>query len=173
MDGRVPVIIATVLMGFNQEEVVELTKWAKKIGCASVLFQILYQNFGANYDREWHKKSEFWPRDASRMDSVIDDLIKLKREGMPILNSVRQLKLMKIYFRDPDQMKNFNKCKVGVSNFLIDPYGDTRLCYHMEPIGDIRQSIPSDFWNSKKAKSERVRIKNCERSCSLMNCNYP
>lgn len=171
LDGAIPVIIATVLSGYNQKEVIDLARWAREKGCAGILFQALFQNPNGGSDPRRHENSDLWPQDINDMDSVIDGLARLKREGMPVLNSVRQLELMKAYFRDPLQISSLYKCKVGVSNLVVDSYGKAGFCGNIGPIGDLKHFTPRELWNSKEARSARIKVKNCAKNCRIMNCN--
>lgn len=63
-------------------------------------------------------------------------------------------------------------CKTGDYNFLIDPYGNVRICFSLEPIGNLRTMLPENIWNSEEAENMRKIIANCNKSCKLLNCNY-
>ncbi len=67
---------------------------------------------------------------------------------------------------------NNEACKIGNYNFLIDPYGNVRVCFTFEPIGSLLKSTPECIWNSIEAKNIRKLISNCNKSCKLLNCNY-
>lgn len=63
-------------------------------------------------------------------------------------------------------------CKTGDYNFLIDPYGNVRICFSFEPIGNLRTMLPENIWNSENAENMRKQIAVCNKSCKLLNCNY-
>jgi MoaA/NifB/PqqE/SkfB family radical SAM enzyme len=96
------------------------------------------------------------PEAASR---AIDELIGLKRQGWPIMNTVEHLELMKRYFRAPDQtyskvrshdlQLDSRHCRAAVSDFDIASNGDVRLCYRMDPIGNVRSADPEDLWEGR------------------------
>jgi len=69
-------------------------------------------------------------------------------------------------------MKEERVCGVAYSAFIIKDKGDVYLCRSMEPIGNIKESTPEEIWNSKKAEEIRERIKRCNKSCKVLNCNY-
>ncbi len=74
----------------------------------------------------------------------------------------------------PDKKANETaaSCKIGHYNFLIDPYGDVRLCFNFEPVGSLKTSLPQNIWNSEEAEMCRHKIACCDKSCKLLNCNY-
>lgn len=63
-------------------------------------------------------------------------------------------------------------CRTGDYNFLIDPYGNVRICFSFEPIGNLRTMLPENIWNSEEAEKMRKKIAVCNKSCKLLNCNY-
>ena len=91
--------------------------------------------------------------------------------GYPILNSPRHLELMKQYFRSPQQLVGY-RCQVGHTNLAISPYGEVRICYQMEPIGNVGQQRLKDLWEGEQARACRDTIASCDRGCCIMNCNY-
>lgn len=169
----VEVSIATVLMGFNLKEILKLTEWVSKHdGICSIGFQPLFFDTGnTHYEKGWHHDNELWIHAKETLEVTIDSLIELKKSGYPISNAVEQLTLMKRYFADPDVTLPV-KCKVGVHNFSVDPYGDVRLCFMMDPIGNIQNEHPQIIWNSKEAQKRRKQIKQCSLTCRLQNCNF-
>jgi MoaA/NifB/PqqE/SkfB family radical SAM enzyme len=78
---------------------------------------------------------------------------------------------MKQYFRSPTTLPGY-KCLVGETNLAISPYGEVRLCYQMEPVGNVRESPLRSLWSGTPAIALRGVIDGCRRSCSIMNCNY-
>lgn len=63
-------------------------------------------------------------------------------------------------------------CKVAFSCLVINDEGEMRICRQMEPIGNIKDTLPSEAWNSEKAERVRCAIKKCTRDCRILNCNY-
>lgn len=63
-------------------------------------------------------------------------------------------------------------CQIGDYNFLIDPYGNVRVCFSFEPIGSLITMTPENIWTSEAAENMRKKIAKCEKSCKLLNCNY-
>ncbi|MFH1850041.1 MAG: radical SAM protein [archaeon] len=162
--------IATVLCSKNLDEAVQMVGWAEGLRLNGINFQPLTQNFGSAYDPNWHRQSEFWPKDLSLVNRVIDQLIRLKRHGAPIHNTILQLELIKEYFRDPE--RTVYSCKVGNTNFSVNEYGDVLLCFFMKPVGSILTGDPRKIWSSALADKRRSQISSCKRNCGLLNCNF-
>ncbi len=168
-----------IMAGFNASELPDLVRWADKVGIDAVAFQPLvhvssYQPHSQpfrSYQPDWTAVDPLWQADGAMQEAASDELIALKQAGSPILNSPRQLALMKSYFQDPNTAPPTN-CHVGVNTFLIDPYGKVRLCYTMAVVGDIKQQPPQAIWHSAAAAQVREQIRGCGMGCRLLNCNY-
>ncbi len=165
------ITIATVIMEPNLDALVPLIDFAVEVGAAGIGYQPLFQNFGQEHDPFWYEKSPIWPKDPHRVVEVIDQLAERKREGAPVLNSFKQLELWKKYFFSPIEIHEY-RCLVGETNLAVSPYGEVRLCYNMDPIGNVREDLPSRLWLSHEAARRRSIIDRCHRSCSVMNCNF-
>jgi len=84
----------------------------------------------------------------------------LKRKGLPIRNSYRQLEAMIPYFTNPDAMRvavqshtahlRYPVCS-ALTNIQILPNGDVLACYGMPPIGNIRVTPIREIWCSRPA----------------------
>jgi MoaA/NifB/PqqE/SkfB family radical SAM enzyme len=176
------IYIQTVLMKCNLGEVIDLVGWVESNDVDGVIFQNFWPDIhffpefcamrtsDREYDPIWHGKSEFWP-DYGEVCVVLDRLIKLKRGGARIVNSVGQLKLMKTYFKNPMAGTDY-ACFAGLRNFRIDAQGNVRLCYGMGKIGSLVSSSPRDIWYSREAERRRREIKSCNMNCNILNgCN--
>ena len=60
MNSDLSIIVATVIMGTNMHELVDVVEWVQKEGLAGVIFNPLGP--ACDSDSQWHKKSELWPR---------------------------------------------------------------------------------------------------------------
>ncbi|MFH0832608.1 MAG: radical SAM protein [Candidatus Aenigmatarchaeota archaeon] len=160
--------IATVLMGYNSCEIVDLIKWAKS-NYFGILFQQLSPNFGRiNEDELWYEKNKFWPDDCNEMSELIDEIISMKKR-YPIQNSTKHLLLMKEYFRNP-RTTSIN-CSIW-KNFKILANGRVLYCPRYDIIGNMKKQNPRDVWFSEKGIRQRRLIKNCKSGCAILNCNY-
>lgn len=166
------VVIACVLNGENAAEIPRLLAWAKGRGYQLVV-QPLYQNFGnVPYDPDWWRTSPLWPRDLGAIDTAIDALIDERRGACQVCNSVEQLEAFRRYFHSPG-VANGQVCKAGHSDIAFDPAGNVRLCYFLEPVGNVREArdLPR-IWNAVETMRRRQAVHTCQRSCNLLNCNF-
>lgn len=174
------VCIITVLMGHNQHEVVDLIKFTRENHLDGIGFQALHDTtsfspFDSNHhfheENTWYVNNPLWPQDIHGMLSAIDGIIEYKKKGYHIGNSFKSLQWMKRYFQNPKEMLK-TKCMVGINNFSIDPYGETRLCFSMDSVGNILRRKPEQLWNGRKAIQQRKDIKDCKNTCRILMCNF-
>ncbi len=169
------VIIACILHAGNAAEVPDLLRWTKSRGYELVV-QPLYQNFGENaHDPGWFRRSHLWPctdEQLAAIDAAIDVLAEERAAAGQVCNPVGQLRAFQRYFRAPD-VPNGVHCKAGHSDIAFDPAGNVRLCYFLEPIGNLRDaaSLPR-IWSSVGALRRRHEVNRCTRACNLLNCNF-
>ena len=169
------VVIASILHAENADEMPSLLNWVKSRGYELVV-QPLYQNFGANaHDPSWYLRSAMWPASAearARIEAAIDVLIAERRNWGKVCNSVEQLSAFKKHFGNPS-VDNGQVCKAGHSDLAFDPAGNVRLCYFLEPVGNIAEGKPlSRLWNAVETMRRREQVHRCTRSCNLLNCNF-
>ena len=110
--------------------------------------------------------------DILEKEYIYDELIKKKRKGFLINNSIKQLKAMRRFLNNPLQFIKDNSCHVCDNNFSVDPYGNVRICFNMEPIGNIKEQLPEYLWTNEKSRRCREFAKNCNRPCRLLVCNF-
>ena len=166
------VVVTCVLSGHNAHEIPDLLRWVKGRGYQLVV-QPLYQNFGANaHDPGWWRRSPLWPTDLGAIDAAIDVLTDERRNECQVCNPVEQLEAFKGYFRDPSVYTG-EVCKAGHSDIAFDPAGNVRLCYFLEPVGNVAdgRSLPA-VWNAVATMRRRYEVHRCTRSCNLLNCNF-
>lgn len=164
--------ILSILMEENLDDLEDLVRYVQEHDLASIAFQPLNYVTGIHaYERGWYQQDTSWPRDPDRAVRAMTRLAELKRLGAPIENTLEQLTYFAMYFRAPEDPLPID-CKVGVTSFDVDPFGKVRLCYTMEPIGDLRTADPRAIWRGAQAKGRRAEIRSCEQNCRLKNCNF-
>jgi len=177
---RMKINIETIIMKTNVDELVDLTELVKKHGLHGISYQVLadvkvHYAFTNTQMEEipttWFKDNTYWIEDTSKISDVLHQLIKRQKEGYPILNSTDQIRHMLLYYNHPHNVRKM-KCLSGVSTFNIDPYGDVRLCYGYEPVGNVMKNDPIEIWRSDKSMRMRQKMKRCNYMCSLLNNNY-
>ncbi len=175
--------IASIMLPENLDEIVYLVEYATKNHLKHIMFQLIedQNSFHAYAEKSgldtdnYVIPEEYKEKVKSMADKaipLIDHLIDMKRAGHSIANSYEQLEAYKIFFKNPEDIVKAIKCDVGATNFAIDPYGDVRLCFNMDPIGSILEKSPEELWHSKEADECRNKVHTCKMCCRLINCNF-
>ena len=170
--------ILTVIMGVNFNGIIDLARWVyNHPGLMCINFQAIQKPFNISCPDNWYKLKEYaklWPSDTFKVNSLMDELISLKRDfnDFKIGNPIQQLELFKTYFKNPAGFTKPKKCHLG-DVIRVDSFGDIRTCYEMESIGNIKEKSIRTIWSSEKAEETRLRISSCAKNCHhLVNCYY-
>ncbi len=165
--------LQTIIMGPNLEGILDLVAWARGKEL-SLSFMAITRPAMVPTDATWYKQKEhsfLWPKDTARVHFVLDELIRLKKEGCRIDNHVGQLERFKLYFSDPEKFVKETPCSLGDDMMLVNPRGDLYLCCEMEPAGNIKEGDIKQIWMSGKAENLRERIRGCRKNCAgMVNC---
>lgn len=169
------VVIASILHAENADEMPRLLEFVRDRGMQLVV-QPLYQNFGENkFDRNWHEGSSLFPRSPAALraiDTAVDALVAERMRGGAVCNAVGQLVAYKRHFRDP-VTDNGYQCRAGHTDLSIDAHGNIRMCYFLEPVGNILDERPMPLiWDGYQTLRRRWEVSRCDRSCNLLNCNF-
>lgn len=175
--------LATIMLPDNLDEIVYLVEYATKNHLKHIMFQLIEDksSFHAYAEKSGLDTDNYViPEDykktitdmADKAIPLIDHLIEMKRAGHSIANSYEQLEAYKIFFNNPEDVVSAIKCDVGATNFAVDPYGDVRLCFNMNPIGSILEKTPEELWLSQEAQNCRKKVHSCKMCCRLINCNF-
>ena len=159
------IYISTVVMPSNLSEIKPIAEFCKIEG-----IQVSYQLMD-NGDAFTNAVNGQIYDIKSNALNAIDEIIELKKAGYPICNGFSQLEAFKLLINTPEKITDI-QCRVGETNFAIDPYGNCRICFCLEPIGNLKESLPRDLWESNKAKEIREKISTCTKNCRLLNCNF-
>ena len=163
------ICIATVINKKNMYELVDLVKLTDEKGLDGIIFNPLGPTIDS--DPDWYKKTDLWFDDLREINTVLDELIRLKKNGAKILNPPEQFEEMKTYFEKP-HLPMRGKCMVGITNLSITCDGYIHTCFKMPPLGNIREVTAKEVWDSMAARRLRREIKNCNIHCSPGNFVY-
>jgi MoaA/NifB/PqqE/SkfB family radical SAM enzyme len=149
--------LKTVVMRQNISEVHEVAHYAAENGL-EVFYQPIEQNYNTEDDPHWFDNSDNWPTDIGEAVRVVEKLVALKREGLPIANSYPQLEAMVPYFLDPGNRRiatqNHSAHEVkslcsALVNLEIGADGSVFSCTRMGPIGNIKEQPIRTIWESR------------------------
>jgi MoaA/NifB/PqqE/SkfB family radical SAM enzyme len=155
----IQIVIKTVVMKHNLDELETLVSWVKEKGFTGIIFQPIEQNYSEPVNPNWYKTSQLWISDLAKLTRTMDNLIRLKETGAPILNRISDFNMMKEYFMHPERLMQTVQehanvsakqiCYHGTGNFVISSNGDVRMCFQMEPIGNVIHTNPKQIWNTR------------------------
>lgn len=175
---NVQIGISTVIMQENLDELCDMVRWVQENDKIDGMgFQAVTQPFSTPEDQFWYKNEEYshlWSTDISSVDKAMNQLIEMKQNGFNKLgNPLSQFFVYKAYFLNPNNFVKKQKCHIDMQVINITPTGEIRLCFYMEPIGNIKYDDISNIWFSEKARNVRIKIADCKKNCqSIVNCNY-
>lgn len=180
LPGKMRFCLETVVTEANCGELSELAQFVEKMELGGILFQVLaphqsHYSFSGNqvmapsaYD--WFVKEPSWIKDYEALRREINTVLKMQKEGIPILNPPDQLRRFPLYYEEPDKVRKV-PCLGTLSRMYIDPYGDIRICYGFPPVGNIIRDDPKRLWKSKQAQRIRKEATVCSRLCRMLNNN--
>jgi MoaA/NifB/PqqE/SkfB family radical SAM enzyme len=149
--------LKTVLMEQNYREASEVARFATQDGM-HVFFQPIEQNYNAPEDPAWFTHSANWPRDPEAAVRMVEDLIRLKRQGLHISNSFAQIEAMISYFRDPVSLRVAVQSHIAhegrlrcsaINNLQIQANGDVKTCIIQPPVGNICREPIRRIWENR------------------------
>ena len=159
-----PIIIKPTVQKLNFRLLPKIVEFVRSLGPASVNFQPMDRWTQETYDELWIEEED-WPA----LREVVQELIEMKRNGAPILNSELVLSAFVMHYREEKAPPETLPCRVGLRNFFIRPDGNVEVCWHFPPIGNIKERSAREIWESYEAKQRRKETTECETLC-LFTC---
>ncbi len=161
MNLRTIIRLKTVIMSHNLNGVADVARFAQEHGL-EVFYQPVEQNYNTPDDPHWFEHSPTWPRDPAAAVAVVNELISLKQQGLPIANSERQLEVMIPYFRDPRASMIVTQSHIAhraalcsaLTDLQIQADGDIKSCWHEPAIGNMKTTSLRAAWNARPRRWE-------------------
>jgi len=154
---RFEILLKTVVMRQNLDELSKIAKYAA-FNHLEVFYQPIEQNYNTSEDPAWFEKSDTWPRNTERAVAAIEELIGLKHAGLPIANSLNQLKAMIPYFQDPARWRLATQAHSAherlplcsaLTSLEIQADGGVSVCSRVRPIGNVKEKPIRQIWESR------------------------
>jgi MoaA/NifB/PqqE/SkfB family radical SAM enzyme len=149
--------LKTVVMEQNLRDLSRVAHYAQ-MNELEVFYQPIEQNYNTPEDPTWFESSQTWPKDTGLAAQKIEELIQLKSDGLPIVNSMSQLRVMIDYFRQPDRLRvatqshtaheGQNLCS-ALTMLQIQSDGDVTVCCSMPPVGNIKSESIRKIWEGR------------------------
>ncbi|MCL2863761.1 MAG: radical SAM protein [Methanimicrococcus sp.] len=160
-----PLLINCVISAKNLNEVADLAHFSKELGNVKMAVEPIYL-FQRMNETDWDDLI-IGPAQREKFVSLMNQLIKMKKEGYPLINSKTYLKQI----RDGKAIRN---CRVDKSILAIDQLNNMYNCrIHNKPLGDVIENSVfgenneiikngiTGVWNKTKQERKEM-IKNCE-----------
>lgn len=169
------VYINSIIMKDNLDDLVKLTRWAKKMKVDGITFQPIASTDFFSGDGTagpyWFKNSPLWPK----LDDVlrfVGTLKEMKRLGYPIKNSEKDFASFRSYFSDPVAFGKAEACMGELKSMLVTHDGFVKMCPESyESFGHILRSNLDQMWHSQQANRARKHIYECESQCKILANN--
>jgi MoaA/NifB/PqqE/SkfB family radical SAM enzyme len=151
------ILLKTVVMDHNLSDVPEVARFAKEHGF-EVFYQAIEQNYNTPQDRNWFEHTDNWPRDIDKAVKQVEELIRLKRAGFPIINSYAQLEVMVPYFRFPAswqaavQQHAAHERQVSCAalcQLQLQANGNVTICANQGPVNNVKRSPIREIWETR------------------------
>jgi len=171
------IIVKTIVMALNYQELPDLVTWLQNQKIDGVYFQPIEPIYASKQTYEQLKASSLWLKDGDKKSysSIINKLMKMKKEGSPILNDFENLRLLKEYFfpKTTAIQPPPSVCHVDLESLIIKENGDVFFCTYFPEIGNLRNSSLNSIIHSKKAFEQRHLIRSCKNTNTcLSTCLY-
>jgi MoaA/NifB/PqqE/SkfB family radical SAM enzyme len=146
--------LKTVVMEHNLHDVGAIAEYATRPG-VEVFYQPIEQNYNTPEDPAWFESSQNWPRDPERAVAAVEELMRLKKAGLHIANSERQLAVMAPYFREPAALRVATQSHVAqrrrplcaaLTLLQFQSNGDVTVCCNRAPVGNVKEQSIRQIW---------------------------
>jgi MoaA/NifB/PqqE/SkfB family radical SAM enzyme len=156
-----PLRIKATLNSVNFRAMPDLVTWAMEHGATTIDIEPI---------REWtdESKGELWPsfEDMTDLESVIANLIRMKRAGARIETSEPKMVGWMKHFRREKVPPEVSTCRVGTRVFSINPVGMVRSCDEFSSLGDVTRDSARDIWTGESARKLRRATVECTKGCA-------
>ncbi len=169
--------ICTIILEQTLDGLLDLADWVNnnRDQTNSILFMAAMQPNNTPFNTDWYKKdfNYFWPKDIKKVNAIIDELIRRRKAGHWIGDSVVQLEAFKSYYENPARFVKKNPCNLDRA-VHASSIGDIFLCYRYAVLGNIKNGDDiREIWRSEVAEKARDDIRKCQNNCHfLLNCFF-
>jgi len=149
--------LKTVIMRQNLDDICQVARFAQQEDL-EVFYQPIEQNYNTAEDPRWFAHSETWPSDTEKVVGIVKELRELKRQGLPIANSLAQLDAMIPYFVNPAESRvaiqshsahEPRQACSALTMLQFQANGDVVVCNAQPPIGNIRTAPIHGIWQNR------------------------
>lgn len=145
-----PIVIKTTITAKNFRYLPAMVDWVEEIGATAVHFQPLTRKTEETYNELWIEED-----DLNDLAHVSDQLVNLKRNGAPIMNSEHFLKLLGPYFSAEDLNPPIGPNRTGLRTYIIKTNGEIFLSTNWPSIGNVKHQSAREIWYGQPARQLR------------------
>jgi len=161
------VSVVTTVTARNLDQLTSLAHWVW--GQPELIDLLCYHtlsgNLGGPLERDplWYGKSPLWPGSHPELVPQLEELIRLREKGLPLVNSVAELQSMLQFYRTPSVP--LRPCGQYRRGMLALPNGAVKLCPMHDPVGNLKEQTLLEIWRSEEAWALRQEMALCHRNC--------
>jgi MoaA/NifB/PqqE/SkfB family radical SAM enzyme len=170
--ARVSVIVKPTIMEQNYRGLPALVRHFGRHSKVQVNFQPFV---GKKGDRHW-------VQDLGELNSVLEELVAMQKEGYPIIGNRGTFDGFKEYLSNPpdqEHLRHFDleggkrNCDIGLRSMTIYPNGDVFFCDFLgKPIGSVYRQSLSEIYYGATAGGQRKQMVHCNIDCQ-QTCKRP
>jgi len=169
--------LCSIIMNKTIDGIIELADWsnARRDKINSHLFMAVMQPNNTVKQDEWvgSDLGDIWPQDTAKALAIVDELIRRRKEGYWLGNSVEQLEAFKLYFKNPNAFVKKTACNLDAA-LHVSAVGDVFMCFRWGKLGNMKDGVDvRELWYSEEAERIREDIRKCNDNCHyLLNCFF-
>jgi len=162
LPNKAPVVdVLTLFMKKNLDGIIDLVKWVDKNNFISnVAFSALLNSILPPGEENWFRRDEYkdiWPDDIKKICEVVDELIRMKKNGSHIVNPISQLEAFKEYYKNPIEF--VYSTPYSIKDFVIEMESAGELYLSGHRLGNINDAKTlKEQWQSEEADRIREKI---------------
>ena len=169
-NSRIKLEVGILITAQNIKEITKLIGYLNKLNNVKIILQPLDEMIESKVSKNKNTTvviPELWPirEDTEKFFSWIEENPK------NIKNHPAAIRAMKKYYLDPRSALNY-RCFAGQRSLIIYPNGDTTLCFKGKVIGNALENDILEILENKNAINERLNIKQCQKNCRIVGCNF-
>jgi pyrroloquinoline quinone biosynthesis protein E len=166
--SKIKLEIGILITALNINELPELIAYLQKLPNTSLILQPLDESVESTESKDLTSNqllTHLWPKP----EEVKKAFAWIYQNRNKIKNSLANIKAIEEYYLNPPGVLKY-RCFAGQRNLVIYPNGDLALCFKGKTIGNLKNQDSKTLL--KKARDERLAIKNCQKYCRIIGCNF-
>ena len=154
--------IKSVLHALNFQSMSDMAAWTVRVGASCVDINPVARWSPETYSNLWIE-----PDRIAELSTIVDELIRQRRAGLPIVTSERRLSTIPDHFLEREIPPHYDQCRAGLRNYFIGVTGDVTVCGSFAPIGNVRDQEARAIWYGEEARLRRRETVDCATKCAF------